>query len=351
MKALVLTQYGQLDYQDVPEPQAGPGEVLIEVKACGICGSDVHGLDGSSGRRLPPLIMGHEASGIVAQTGDSASSWRVGDHVTFDSMISCGRCYFCRRGAINLCDRRRVLGVACPEFRCEGAFAEYVAVPERIVYRLPAGLSFERAAMAEPLSVAIHAAERVPIHLNDTAVVVGVGMIGLLVVQALRAAGCGRIMAVDIQPDRLKTACRLGADEGFLPGQTDVAEEILQRTDGRGADVVIEAVGFPATIEMAIASVRKGGSVGLVGNLAPKVELPLQAVVTRELTLFGSCASSGEYPACLEMIARGTINVDAVISAVAPLSEGAAWFSRLYDGDSGLMKVILTPQPMPAVGG
>jgi len=216
-------------------------------------------------------------------------------------------------------------------------------VPQNIVYRLPNDLSFEHAAMAEPLSVAIHAAERVPIHLNDTAVVVGAGMIGLLVIQAIRAAGCGRIIAVDIQPERLDLACRLGADQGLSPEQTDVVQDVLQRTGGRGADVVFEAIGFPATVKMAMASVRKGGAVGLVGNLTPKVELPLQAVVTRELTLYGCCASPGEYPACLEMIARGTIDVEAVISAVAPLSEGASWFGRLYEGKELLLKVILKP--------
>ena len=212
-----------------------------------------------------------------------------------------------------------------------------------IVYRLPDGLSFEHAAMVEPLSVAVHAAQRVPIRLNDTAVVVGAGMIGLLVVQVLRAAGCGKIIAVDVDQQRLELARRLGADEGLSPNETDVVREILGRTAGRGADVVVEAVGFAETVEMAIASVRRGGAVGLVGNLTPNVELPLQAVVTRELTLFGSCASAGEYPACLDMIVRGTIDVQAVISATAPLSEGASWFRRLYEGKDGLLKVLLTP--------
>ena len=343
MKALVLTEYNHFEIQDVPEPPVGPDDVLIQVQACGICGSDVHGMDGSSGRRVPPIIMGHEAAGVIARVGERVTGWQAGDRVTFDSMISCGNCHFCRQGRINLCDNRRVLGVSCSEFRQEGAFAEYVAVPESIVFRLPDGLSFEHAAMTEPLSVAIHAVGRVPIRLNDTAVVVGAGMIGLLVVQALRAAGCGRILAIDVDAKRLELACRLGADEGFSPNQTDVVAEVLRRTDGRGADVVMEAVGMAATIETAIAAVRKGGSVGLIGNLTPEVPLPLQAVVTREITLYGSCASSGEYPACLDLIARGTIQVEPLISAVAPLDEAPAWFDRLYRGDEGLMKVIVRP--------
>ena len=343
MKALVLTEYDHFEFQDVPPPQVGPDDVLVEVKACGICGSDVHGMDGSSGRRIPPIIMGHEASGVIVDLGQGVTDWKVGDRVTFDSTIYCGRCGFCRRGAINLCDHRRVLGVSCDEFRQEGAFAEYVAVPQHIVYRLPGGLSFERAAMVEPVSIAVHAVGRVPMGLNDCVVVVGTGMIGLLAVQALRAAGCGRMIAVDVDPRRLELACRLGADEALSAVDTDVAAEVLRRTGGRGADLALEAAGLMPTVAAAIGSVRKGGSVALVGNLTGQVELPLQAVVTRELTLYGCCASRGEYPACLEMIARGAIDVDALTSAVAALAEGAEWFQRLRKGEEGLLKVILRP--------
>ncbi len=343
MKALILTQYNRLEYTDVPEPTTGRTDVLVEVKACGICGSDVHGMDGSTGRRIPPIIMGHEASGVIVEVGQDVDDWRVGDRVTFDSTVFCGQCHYCRRGRTDLCDRRRVLGVSCDEFRCDGAFAERVAVPQQILYRLPDSLSFERAAMVEPVSVAVHAVSRLPVRLNDTAVVVGTGMIGLFVVQALRLAGCGRILAVDLDHAKLDRACRLGADEGLSPSQCDVAAEVQQRTGGRGGDLVVEVVGLPATMELAMACASKGGAIGLVGNLAPKVELALQVAVTRELTLFGSYASSGEYPACLELIARGAIDVDAMLSAVAPLSDGAAWFHRLHQGGEGLMKVVLTP--------
>lgn len=343
MKALVLTEYDHFEYQDVPPPQVGPEDLLVEVKACGICGSDVHGMDGSSGRRVPPIIMGHEASGVIAELGDHAGDWRVGDRVTFDSTIYCGRCGFCRGGAVNLCDRRRVLGVSCKEFRQHGAFAQYVAVPQHIVYRLPEGLSFEHAAMVEPVSIAVHGAGRLPIRLGDSVVVVGTGMIGLLAVQALRAAGCAPVIAVDVDPRRLELACRLGADEAISARETDVVAEVLRRTDGRGTDLAVEAAGLLPTVAAAIGSVRKGGCVGLIGNLTPRVELPLQAVVTRELTLYGSCASRGEYPACLEMIARGAINVEVLTSAVVPLGEAAEWFRRLREGKEGLLKVIVRP--------
>jgi L-iditol 2-dehydrogenase len=343
MKALVLSEYNRLEYRDVPEPQLGAEDVLIQVKACGICGSDVHGMDGSTGRRIPPIVMGHEAAGVIAKIGPEVTGWREGDRVTFDSTIYCGVCTFCRRGQINLCDNRRVLGVSCDAYRQHGAFAEYVTVPQRILYRLPQALSFERAAMVEPLSVALHALGRVPIALNDTAVVVGAGMVGLLVVQALRAAGCGQIIAVDLDEGRLELARTLGADEALNPDSVDVAGQVFKHTADCGADMAFEVVGLPPTLKLAVQCLRKGGSLSLVGNWSPMAELPLQSVVTRELTLYGSCASRGEYPVGLDMIARGRIRVDVLISAVAPLAQGAAWFERLYHGESDLMKVILTP--------
>ena len=236
-----------------------------------------------------------------------------------------------------------MLGVSPGEYRRHGAFAEYVAVPQHILYRLPAAVGFEQAAMVEPVAVAVHAVSLTPIAVGDTAVVVGAGMIGLCLVQVLRAAGCGRVFAVDLEPEKRELARRLGADVALDPQEADVAQEVARATEGRGADVAFEAVGITATVRTAIAAVRRGATVTLVGNLSPAVEIPLQAVVTRQLRLQGSCAIAGEYPAALSMIERGVVNVDAMRSAVAPLSEGAAWFDRLYRKEPGLMKVILKP--------
>ncbi len=343
MKALVLEAYNKLVYKDVPEPEIGADEVLIEVKACGICGSDVHGMDGSTGRRIPPIIMGHEAAGVIGRVGGAVQGWKRGDRVTFDSTIYCGECTYCRAGLMNLCDNRRVLGVSPGDYRQDGAFAEYVAVPERILYRLPDGVSFTQAAMLEPLSVAFHAVGLPRIRLGDSAVVVGAGMVGLLVVRALRLAGCGQVIAVDLDAKRLETAKAFGADVG-LDAKGDVAEQVRALTDGRGADLAFEVVGVTPAVQTAVASVRKGGSVTLVGNLSATVELPLQSVVTRQIAVRGSCASNGEYPACIEMLAKGAVDVGPLISAVAPLSEAAGWFERLHRGEPGLMKVILEPQ-------
>ena len=343
MKALLLEQYMQLGYQEVPEPAISVDDVLIRVKACGICGSDVHGLDGSTGRRIPPIVMGHEAAGVIEEVGANVKGWAAGDRVTFDSTVSCGQCYFCARGEINLCDNRQVLGVSCGEFRRHGAFAELVSVPARILYRLPDSLGFAEAAMIEAVSIAVHAVNITPKSLGDTAVVVGSGMIGLLTIQAAKAAGFARVFAVDLDDNKLAVALRLGADAAFNPKTVDVPKAIQDLTNGRGADVALEAVGAAAPIKTAIMSVKKGGTVTLIGNIAPNIELPLQAVVTRQIRLQGSCASSGEYPACIELLASGAIKVDEIISARVPLADGADWFKRLYAHEPNLMKVILEP--------
>jgi L-iditol 2-dehydrogenase len=343
MKALVLKEYMKLSHEEAPMPEFGPTEVLVAVKACGICGSDVHGMDGSTGRRRPPIIMGHEASGVIADMGRDVKGWKTGDRVTFDSTIYCGECEFCRRGLINLCNNRRVLGVSCEEYRQHGAFAEFVAVPQRILYRLPPALPFEQAALLEPFTIAFHAVRRSPATLDETAVVVGCGMIGLTLVQAARLSGFGRIIAVDVVEEKLAQAAKLGATDTINSGVADAVGEIMRLTNGIGADRAFEAVGVGATVDLAIRCVRKGGAVTLVGNVAPKVELPLQIVVTRELTLHGTCASAGEYPACLDMMTRGAIDAKPILSAVAPLAEGAAWFDRLYRKEPGLLKVVLKP--------
>ena len=343
MKAIVLEKPNQFESKDVPMPSFGADDVLIRIKACDIYGSDIHGMDGSSRRRQPPLIMGHEASGIIAEVGGNVTSWTKGDRVTFDSTVYCGACPYCREGQVNICDNRRVLGVSCDDYHLDGAFAEYVAVPQHILYRLPDTLTFVQGAMVEAVSIAVHAVNRTQVVPTDTALVIGAGMIGLLVVQVLRAAKCAKIIAVDIEQGRLEMAGRLGADFKLLSNACDVPAAVLKQTNNRGADIAFEAVGIEQTINMAIGSLRKGGSLTMIGNVISNVDMPLQQIVTRELTLYGSYASAGEYPACLEMIADGSVDVDALISATAPLAEGATWFKRLYEQEDNLMKVILEP--------
>jgi L-iditol 2-dehydrogenase len=343
MKALVLSAYRRLELTEVDKPQPAPDELLIRVHACGICGSDVHGYDGSTGRRLPPIIMGHEAAGIVEAVGNDVKTLRPGDRVTFDSTVYCGKCFYCQRGQMNLCDHREVIGVSTPAFRRMGAFAEYVVVPERIAWRLPEDVPFEQAAMIEAVSVAVHAVSITPIAPEDTVVVIGAGMIGLLTMQAAKLRGAGRVLVADVDENRLRLARELGATQTLNSRDNNFLEQVLAETDARGAAVALECVGLPATVQLAIDSVRKGATVTLVGNVTPIVEFNLQSVVTGQIRLQGSCASSGEYPECIRLMAQGAIQVTPLLSAVAPLEEGSAWFDRLYSREPGLLKVVLEP--------
>jgi L-iditol 2-dehydrogenase len=344
MKALLLSEYSKLDVVELPRPVAGPDEVVVQVAACGICGSDVHGYDGSSGRRIPPLVMGHEAAGVIAEVGEDVSRFAVGDRVTFDSTVYCGACDYCLAGQINLCDNRQVVGVSTPDFRRAGAFAEFVTVPERIVYRLPDELSFAEAAMLEAVAVAIHAVVVSDLKGGETALVIGAGMIGLLILQAARAAGCSRILVADVDASRLKLAEEAGADATILASGAEMAGHVLRLTDGRGVDLVLEAVGRDETVSAAVDAVRKGGTVTLVGNITPQVTLPLQKVVSRQIRLQGSCASAGEYPQAMDLISSGKIRVTPLITAIAPLSDGALWFERLHSREPNLMKIVIDPR-------
>jgi L-iditol 2-dehydrogenase len=343
MKALLLTAESTLEYTEVPEPLLGPGELRIDIKACGICGSDIHGMDGCSGRRIPPIIMGHEAAGVISELGEGVENWKIGDRVTFDSTEYCGHCRECREGNFNLCENRRVLGVSCQEYRRQGCFAEQVVVSERILHPLPDSLDFGMAAFAEPVAIALHAVNLAPPVMDKPAIVVGVGLIGLLVVQVLKARGWKEVIAVDLDDKRLAMAKHLGATQIFSAQEVDLAMQLREMCGGDGAGVAFEVVGTAETVDLAVRSICKGGTLVLLGNLQQSVPMPLQEIVTRQLTLRGSCACSGEYPEAIRRIEDGSVQVKPLLSVLAPLEDGAEWFARLTHNTEGLLKVILVP--------
>jgi L-iditol 2-dehydrogenase len=357
MKALTLVAASEFQLGEAETPRPGVGEVLVKVEACGICGSDLHGMDGRSGRRIPPIIMGHEAAGTITALGEGVRGWFEGQRVTFDSTEYCGACEKCQSGYINLCTNRKVLGVSCGDFRRHGCFAEYVVLPTRILYGIPDELEFEKAAFAEPVAIALHAvnlAEGVEIGEafapvpqipppRGSAVVVGAGLIGLLVIQALKARGWERVVAVDLDDSRLELAKQLGAEASFNAKEEGLAARLRAHFGGDGADASFEVVGAGQPIDLAIRSVRKGGQVVLVGNLQPNTPFPLQEVVTRQLTLRGSCSCAGEYPEAIRRIQDGSIQVLPLLSKVAPLEEGAEWFHKAVQPGNGLLKIVLKP--------
>ncbi len=339
MKALVHTQPYKFEIREVETPVPNSGELLVRIKAVGICGSDIHGATGKTGRRKPPIIMGHEASGVVEKAGSAVTHFETGSRITFDSTVYCGKCSFCKTGHINLCNNRMVLGVSCNDYRCDGAMAEYIVIPEHIAYRIPDNLSFPEACMVEAASVAMHAVHRTPFNIGDRCAVVGTGLIGLLVIQMLRTRGCGRLIAFDIDDKRLKLAKTFGADETVnLSEKGETGNRYLNKIDA-----VIEAVGINETVASSVEFVRKGGAVTAIGNLSPLIEFPLQKIVTKEISFNGSCASSGEYPACIDFISSGKLDVKPLISKIVPLEEGIEYFDILINNKENLFKVILEP--------
>ena len=343
MKALVYTKPYCLEYTDFPDPTVGEDDVLIRVKACGICGSDVQGYTGKTGRRIPPLIMGHEAAGIVVNVGANAKNFEKGDRVCFDSTVYCNKCEQCRQGYYNRCEKRQVLGVSVPAFKRHGAFAEYVAVPWWIVSKIPDDLSFIHAALLEPVSIATHAANRAPILSSDTVVIIGAGTIGLFVLQACKLKGAGKVIVCDINEFRLDVAKKLGAEHLVNPAKSELKQIVLRQTGNKGADISFEVVGYADTFAAAISVTRIGGHLVAVGNLQKMAEFDLQELVARELTVTGSYASAGEFRAGIELVASGKINVEPLISDVLPLAEGPSAFDRLLKAEENLLKIVLEP--------
>jgi len=340
MKALVNTAPCVVELQEMPVPDAGPDDLLIRVKACAICGSDIHGYSGKTGRRQPPIVMGHEASGIVEAIGENVKDFEVGDRVCFDSTVYCNRCQYCLSGHINMCENREVVGVSEGTYRRHGAMAEYVTVPHWIGVKLPDNLSFTQAALIETVSIGVHAANRTPIVLNDTAVVIGAGGVGLVALQAIRLKGAGKTIVTDLSPARLAMAKDFGADVTIPADTPDLLNALREETGPEGAEAVIEAVGIQPTIDTALAITRKAGALTLIGNVSPRVEFDLQSIVSREISVYGSCASNGEYKACVELVASGRIDVDPFISELVSLEDGQAVFDKLYKGVEGNIRSI-----------
>jgi L-iditol 2-dehydrogenase len=338
MKALVFAGPGEMPLRDHPEPSPAAGEVVVAVRAAGICGSDVHGFLGATGRRRPGVVMGHEAAGDVIEVGAGVTSVRPGDRVILRSILACGHCEGCLRGQPNLCRDRRGMGM-----HFDGAYAERIAVPEALLLPMPDTLSYEEGALVEPLAVAMHAVNITPFALLDFVVVIGAGAIGLLTLLAARLRGAGSIVVTDLSAHRLAVARSLGADLTIDVSTSDPVERVLAATNGRGADAVLEAVGVSATTGQSVRVARSGGHVTWIGNSAPVVELPMQELVTRELTLRGSYGFAGEFEQAADAIAAGTIDVRQLIERFAPLDEGSELFTELGSGELDAVKVVLTP--------
>lgn len=346
MKAAVIRVVGghkTLETEDVEMPAVGEDDVLVKVTAAGICGSDLHGfLDDEGTARRDGLIMSHEAAGIVETVGKNVSGLMPGARVTIDPQITCGACVPCQHGWISICDHKRVVGSSLRGF-AQGAFAEYLAVHQRQVFQVPADVSDEEAAMIEPLSNAIHVVNRAEIKLGDTVVIFGAGTLGLCMTQAARLAGTGTLIVSDTSDFRLGLAKELGADVILNPTRTNVTDEVLSRTHGQGADVVIESVGIDATYQEAIRSVRKRGRIMFFGAVQDLVTLQLLPILHKELSLIGCTGANAETAIAIDLVAQGKINVSKIVTHTFSLDRAQEAIDVLSTPGNQAVKVQVVP--------
>lgn len=338
MKALVYKGPRQVEVEDVAIPELQKDYALIKVKACGICGSDVHGYLGTTGRRDIGVIMGHELSGVV-EAIDGESEFKPGDRVVVEPTINCQVCPFCEAGRTQYCVNKGFLGV----FSVHGGFAEYLAVPSRLLFRLPDDLSFEEGALIEPLAVSKCGVDQVKSYEGKTAVIVGAGTIGLLALAVVKARKAARIIVVDLSDNRLAKAKEMGADYIFNSGKVDAVEEIKKLTDGLGADVSIEAVGSTAPVKTAIDCLRPESDCVWIGNSAKNITLDMQSVVTRGIKIHGTYTySHDDFGATLYEYREMGIPTDDILSRTLPLEEAAEVIELLANGDDKYVKTMIT---------
>jgi L-iditol 2-dehydrogenase len=338
MRALVYDGPEQLHIEERADPVPSAGEVVVDVRASGICGSDVHGYLGTTGRRRPGVVMGHEAAGVVSSVGPGVAAVVAGDHVVLRSILPCGVCEQCRRSRPNVCANRRGLGM-----HLDGAYADAVLLPEDALLRIPVDVPFDEAALIEPLAVAMHAVAITPMAATDSVAIIGAGPIGLLTLLAVRSLGVGQVHVTDRSSHRLQVARALGATGTSNVTQTDAVGEILDSTGGHGADVVFEAVGTSPTVDQSVRSARLGGQVTWIGNSDPRVELGMQDVVTKELTLRGAYGYVGEFDEAARAIADRRVDVRPLIERRAPLGDAIELFADLAHGRLDAVKVVLVP--------
>ena len=318
MKAAVLHAVGDLRHEDVPVPEIRPGEVLVEVRAAGVCGSDIPRVM-TKGTYSFPLVPGHEFAGEVAKVAnDVLASVSLGDRVAVFPLIPCGNCAYCQIGEYAQCDMYDYLGS-----RRDGGFAEYVAVPADNLVPIPDNVDFESAAMAEPASVALHALRRVGVDAGDSVAILGAGPIGIILAQWARICGAGRIFLSDVVEEKLDVARGYGFGDCLNAAREEVVSRIIEETDGRGADICIEAAGTPTTFEQSLRMVRKLGKVVLMGNVSGDVVIPertASTILRGQLTIYGTWNSSftavpkNEWRTALQFMNTGILDMKPLIT-------------------------------------
>lgn len=335
MKAAVLQGIGQIEVVDVPKPRSGPGEVVIRVAYCGICGSDVEAYH--CGLYEPGVIVGHEYAGTIAEVGPGVAGWQVGDRVTVKSCIACGECAPCREGRLDGCENQIIVGVTEG-----GGMAEYAPVTAEALLRLPDSVNLRQGALVEPLTIALHGVRHSQLRVGDHALVIGAGPIGLLTLQCALLAGARKVAVTEVDLTRAELAGRLGAAAVLDPTRDNVGVAFSQLTGGRGPDVVFICTGAPGPYSDAISLVRPGGQILVLGICADTVQADFLTVARNQLRIAGSFMGRGQFPAAIDFIAQGRIDVDGLVSDEIALEEVVTrGFDRLSRPGSGAVKIIV----------
>lgn len=306
----VMTEPGKIEIRDLPRPRAQPGEVLIEVKRIGVCGSDIHVYHGLHPYTSYPVVQGHEVAGIVAELGEGVSGFAPGDTVVFMPQVTCGECYPCRHGMYHICDHLKVMG-----FQTSGAAQEFFAVRAEMVLKLPESVSLDQAAMVEPVSVAVHALARAGGAEGKKVLVLGAGTIGNLVAQVARASGAARVMITDLSEYKLEKARGCGLEHTVNPQRQDLGQAILDVFGPDKADLILECVGVQDTITQAVSLARKGSTIIVVGVFGQKPVVDLGLVQDRELSLVGTLMyQKRDYERAIELVAGGALCLDPLVT-------------------------------------
>lgn len=340
MKALVYHGKEDIRYEDVETPQPKKGEVLIKVKAVSICGSDLAGFRGINPMRVPPLIMGHEFAGEVAQLGEGVTNARVGDKVGVITNLFCGTCAACKAGLTNICDNRLIIGTTMKAGSYNGAMADFVVAPAAKLFQLSGKKSYSEYALLEPLSTSLRATKLAGDLHGKTVTVIGCGPIGLLAIMCIKLFGARSIVAVDVLDARLEMAKNCGATH-TLNSKEDLNAYTRKLTDEAGVDVVFDAVGSASTVNLGVDIVRLGGKVVWIGLVQPQIEFEYKHAVVKEIVFQGVYLYVTEMEEGLKLLEEGKLDLGKIITSEYQMSEGPHIFKELISGNARDIKVIL----------
>ncbi len=341
MQAAQLVEIGKpLEIVEVPVPEPGAGEILLRVRAAGICSSDLHYQEGRSEVTKLPIILGHEISGEVAGCGKNVEGLKEGDRVSLFYLVTCGKCMMCATGNDNYCDKAKMLGK-----NIDGGFAEFVTVPARNAFPFPETIPFSQAALiTDAVATPFHALKRAAVQTGESVLIIGIGGLGIHAVQIAKIMGAGQVIAMDLEDDKLDLALKVGATAAINPKRDNVEDKIAAITGGFGVNVAVELIGLPVTIRQAIDCTGLGGRTVVVGICPDEVILnPYHDLLLRERTIMGSADQCrADFPVIIEMAAQKRLDLSHSVSHELPLKDINKGFEMLKKKDRNLVRIVVT---------